>query len=56
MMTFVAHLFYRRDFQNIASYTSKISQNLAKILLKLPSFPLKWNVLRNYKLVIDRWG
>ena len=56
VITFAAHLFYRRDFQSITSLTTKTSQIIARILLQVESFPNKWNVLRNYKLVIDRWG
>lgn len=56
VITFAAHLFYRRDFQSITSLTSKTSQIVSRILLQVESFPNKWNVLRNYKLVIDRWA
>jgi hypothetical protein len=56
VITFVAHLFYRRDFQSITALTSKTSQIIARILLQVENYPSKWNVLRNYKLVIDRWG
>jgi hypothetical protein len=55
-VTLAAHLFYRRDFQTITAITSKISQHLLTILLLLPNFPFRWAVLRNYKLVIDRWS
>ncbi len=55
-MTFAAHLFYRRDFQSITALTSKTSQVLIRILLLIENFPIRWTVLRNYKLVIDRWG
>jgi hypothetical protein len=56
LITFIAHFFYRRDFQVMAAFTSKVSQLVLSILLKISSFPIKWTNLRNYKLVIDRWG
>lgn len=56
LVTLALHLFYRRDFQAITAITSKVSQTLLRILLTLPNFPIKWTTLRNYKLVMDRWG
>mgnify|MGYP006869344724 CR=1 FL=1 len=56
LVSLAAHLFYRRDFQSITAITSKTSQSLLRILLDIPNFPYRWAVLRNYKLVIDRWS
>jgi len=56
LVSLSAHLFYRRDFQSITAFTSKVSQSLLKILLLIPNFPFRWAVLRNYKLVVDRWS
>ena len=40
----------------ITAIDSPIGKTLTKILIQMGSFPLHWNLLRNFKLLIDRWA
>ena len=56
IVSIMAHLFYRNEFQYLVHYTSDTSKLLVKILVNLKSYSFKWKRLRKIKAIIDRWG
>lgn len=56
ILSIMAHLFYRNEFQYLVGYPTQTSQLIVKILISLKEYPSKWKKLRKIKAIIDRWG